>query len=307
MSQVTGGKHWWRKRHTWFLPFIRGDFRHVITSPIPCRANLDAMPTVLEQWGQLWCKPSHVSTHTWHPITRSQQGATTGSVLTSLQITQLNACWSCVRKCVTLCTASTPFATSFSLLKGAAKVPHWCQCCCHCNLQWDCWWPFQEMTSLSISCSCCGLQPAPYGVLAASTLRVDFQNPVPWVLSLSSMGKHLLFKRTTSNYSWSFPISATAFKVHLLSWSLTLQLCSPRVGKTHLIQAQKCPFCSVRQQLWIYAKSPSTFCQLRSLGQTGLWCKWAYSKLQMESWFQVLVPLLSAALQVRDSPAPPLL
>ena len=97
----------------------------------------------------------------------------------SLQITQLNACWSCVRKCVTLCTASTPFATSFSLLKGAAKVPHWCQCCCHCNLQWDRWWPFQEMTSLSISCSCCGLQPAPYG-LTSKTPSPEYSHYPAW-------------------------------------------------------------------------------------------------------------------------------
>ena len=34
-------------------PFSVETFRHVITSPIPRRANLDAMPTVLEQWGQL--------------------------------------------------------------------------------------------------------------------------------------------------------------------------------------------------------------------------------------------------------------
>ena len=34
-------------------PFSTETFRHVMTSPIPRRANLDAMPTVLEQWGQL--------------------------------------------------------------------------------------------------------------------------------------------------------------------------------------------------------------------------------------------------------------
>ena len=204
-------------------PFSVETFRHVITSPIPRRANLNAMPTVLEQWGQLWCEPSHVSTHNWHPITRSHQGATTGSVLTSLQITQLNACWRCVRKFVTLCTPSTPFATFFSLVNtdehrqdsttlgrfgegGATVLP--------------------LLLSLSPSVrSMVTFSGDDFPVnfillrLAASTLRVDFQNLVPWAFS-SSRGKHLLSKRMTSNDSWSF-ISATVFKVHLLSSRLT--------------------------------------------------------------------------------------
>ena len=60
------------------------------------------------------------SSHNWHPITCLQQGATTGLVHTSLKITQLNASWRCVRKSVILCTASTPFVTSFSLVRTLA-------------------------------------------------------------------------------------------------------------------------------------------------------------------------------------------
>ena len=26
-GSFTGGRHWWRKRHMWFLPFLRGDFQ----------------------------------------------------------------------------------------------------------------------------------------------------------------------------------------------------------------------------------------------------------------------------------------
>ena len=73
---VIGGMHRWRARHRMrFLLATHRGFKAYDESPIPRRANLDVMPVVQEQWGLLSCKLSHASTHDWHQMTLSQQGA----------------------------------------------------------------------------------------------------------------------------------------------------------------------------------------------------------------------------------------
>ena len=112
--QVTNGtNYWWRKRHMWFFPFLCGDFQacdYISCSPQGkpgCNADsAGAMGAAFMQ-----AKPRiHTQLAPNHLLTASSNHRLGAYFSANHRIECL------LKKFVTLCTASTPFATSFSLI-----------------------------------------------------------------------------------------------------------------------------------------------------------------------------------------------